>query len=204
MQPLDVLDELEKVPGHAHEAQRLKEILRLGFHIPDNREDLMVADRASELIGLDRSARALEVLDEGLSATPKDNKLLALKAMALALQGKFEQAMELQKACGHFQLELAGSYCGLGDCLLKQGKPDLAIRSFGGREPHNVECAKVMAWAYAQTEDFALRREAVAGRRPLAVRGPERQRGQVATTGLRETRCLGRTSLAAHPGGGQR
>ena len=52
---LKVLDELEKAPGHAREAQRLKEILRLGFPIPDDREDLMTAQRATKLIRLDRT-----------------------------------------------------------------------------------------------------------------------------------------------------
>ena len=111
--------------------------------------------------------------------------------------------MELQKACGYFQWELAGSYCGLGDCLLKQGKPDLAIRSFGGREPQNVECAKVLAWAYAQTKDFTRAEKLLqddADWRCAAMY----DNAQLAATGFPKTRRLGRTSLAANPGGGQR
>ncbi len=151
---IDVLDELERVPGHAHEAKALQEILRLGLLFPELREDLMIPERAIKLIGFGRIDRALEVVDEGLSSTAKDCKLLALRAMVLALQGKFDEAMEVQKACGYCQLEI-DSYSGLGDCLLKQGKPDLALRSFGDRQPQSANAAKVLAWACAETKDFA-------------------------------------------------
>ena len=156
---LDVLDVLEKVPGNAEEARRLKEILRLGFPIPENRNDYVYEGRAASLIYLKRLDRALEVLDEGLSKSPVDRNLLALKAIVVALQGQFDKCMELQKASGYLQVEIDGSYWGLGDCLLQQGRPALTIQSFGGNEPGGEECAR-----------------AVAGRRSLARRTPRESR----------------------------
>ena len=127
----------------------------------------MIPERAIKLIGFGRIDRALEVVDEGLSSTPRTVNSWRLRAMVLALQGKFDEAMEVQKACGYCQLEI-DSYSGLGDCLLKQGKPDLALRSFGDRQPQSANAAKVLAWACALDEGFRPRRSAASGRCPLA------------------------------------
>ena len=153
---LDVLDELEKLPGHADEARRLKEIVALYLPIPYQPalpgDCAVVVDR---LVYVGKSDRAAVVVGEGLAKAPDSKALLARKAMLLALAGKLDESMELQKRCGYLQVDWEMWYQGLGDCLLFKGRPDLAIQSFGGNDPKKVEHRRILACAVRQTKDFA-------------------------------------------------
>lgn len=149
---LDVLRELARRPGHEAEAARLSEVVSLDMFVPqpgDWGRATVYQKWAERLIYLDRVDRAVEVLDEGIGklaalkagagkgdGAPAEydtdpTPLTALKAIALALQGKFPEAMALQKACDFRQQDVPGKYRGLGDVLLLKGKPALAVDSFG-------------------------------------------------------------------------
>ncbi len=182
---LDVLAELEKLPGHAEEAWRLKEVVALGFRIPEPPSLLWgtpeLVDRLAYAEKLDRAA---EVVEEGLTKTPDSPQLLARKAMILALAGRFDEALDLQSRSGYQQIDWAKQCEGLGECLLSKARPELAVKSFGKTDPSDVEHRRILAWACTQTKDFARAEKllepaeptgrAAAGRGgPIGVHGPQ-------------------------------
>ena len=175
---LDVLALLEKRPGHSEEAKRLRELVQLGLGVPRDWNDLsLYVDWAKANSRRKRWNRALAAVDEGLRKSnmppqydgnpelvrellASKAELLASKAMVLVNTGKFDQAMELEKACDYLQLVIDGGYDGIGDNLLDLNRPDLAIRSFGGKTPEKQdnrekdEQRMVLACAYAETKDL--------------------------------------------------
>jgi hypothetical protein len=168
---LDVLEELAKVPDQKEQAQRLSEIASLGLPIPQNfyweQPETYVA-WADRLIFADKIDRAAAVLAEGIQrSTGKKEREIPLqqrKAIVLALQKKFDSALELQKQIGFPQVDIEAKYTGMGDVLLVMQQSQLAIDSFGG-DPHggtkvlpenlgdaefrDREHVRVFAWACA-------------------------------------------------------
>jgi tetratricopeptide (TPR) repeat protein len=184
---LDVLELLEKQPGHAEEARQLKELVRLGLGVPKDWDHphLYVVwadrsmyfkrwDRAMQVLeeGLEKVAAAKELVDRGVIsehhgyADPAYARALReRKAMALVMTGKLDQGMEFQKASGYPQVGIDGSHKGIGDCLLDSGEPQLAVQSFGGKLPKKGEPQRrVLAWAYAEIGDFEMAEQLLKGR----------------------------------------
>jgi hypothetical protein len=85
--------------------------------------------------------------------------------MALVMTGKLDQGMQLQETLGYPQVEIDGSYKGIGDCLLDLGEPKLAVQSFGGRRPKRGESQRrVLAWAHVQCGEFETAEKLLKGR----------------------------------------
>jgi len=170
---LDTLAELKKVPGEEEEAARLSEIVSLGIFIPSRHgwEQAYTYDEwADRLLYVGKVDRAKEVVDEGIArSVPQGAEALSglpgRKAIVLALEKQFDEAMKLQHSAGFPQIMIEGKYAGLADVLLLMTRPALAIDSFGvnpgQRRPeveirngaaermHEGELNRILAWAYA-------------------------------------------------------
>jgi hypothetical protein len=163
---LDVLNELSKIPGQKDEASRLIELVSLGLRIPWP-HGWEYADTycqwADRLLYTHEVERASAVLDEGISRSidksPSSTKeLWGRKAMVLALQKRFTEAMAIQRNEGFPQIEIAATYAGMADVLLQMNQPKLAIDSFGGQPPHATAVREVWNGASAGPHEKELRR----------------------------------------------
>jgi tetratricopeptide (TPR) repeat protein len=174
---LDVLAQLRQIPGHQVEADRLIERLSLGLTIPSAYELAQVytySQWADRLLYEGKLDRAAAVVDEGIAKLASGDRdarisLLGRRAILLALQKHFDDAMKIQKSFGFPQIEIQGKYVGLADVMLLMNQPALAIASFGGQSPppsydpeirnspdldyHRRSVLRILAWAYAETGD---------------------------------------------------
>jgi hypothetical protein len=133
-----VLEELGRIPGWESRAREYVELLRLGLRFPDNGtfSDSYYTGEGwwSRLVGETRIRRALEIVEEGLRRKSGDRELLARRALTLALLGRDDEAMKDQESSGWLQVQ-GGRFAGIGDAWLLLGKPDLALKSYGGKVP---------------------------------------------------------------------
>ena len=205
---LDVLAELARVPGHEEEARRLTELASLDIAVPDRWEGAAPYCQAAadRLLYLGRVDRAAAWIEEGLAKAPGGGEpdaqaegvrreLRSRKAIVLALQGHYAEAMKLQEQCGFPQARIEGKYAGLGDVLLVKKQPDLAIASFGPGRPRHRATADGAG-------DAGDAGDAGRPAAPGAAAGPDKpaaeERGRRTTTRARRatgsTSLLGRTS----------
>ncbi len=141
---LDVVARLADVPGQAEEAGLIRDIVRLGLTMPGNLDltgyQAWVAER---LLYAGEPDAALRRVEEGLAGkvpartTPEAYRagLFATKAMALAMLGRFDEAMAAQALANFPQMEVEGRWQGLGDLLMARGETKRALSSFGGSAP---------------------------------------------------------------------
>ena len=141
---LDVVARLAALPGRAEEAGLIRDIVRLGLSMPPNL-DLTgyQAPVARRLLYVNDPIAALRRVEEGLAGEPPGRTkpeayradLLGSKAMALAMLGRFDEAMAAQAQAGFPQVEIEGRWQGIGDLLTARDKKELALKSFGGAAP---------------------------------------------------------------------
>ncbi len=138
---LEDLCRLEHIPGHERLARDAQDFVRTGLPIPVSWQDCDYVDWAERLIGIKQWSRAGEIVHRGLERDPHNRRLLGLLAMTLAYDGKYDQALELQKLSGYRHEpieEPVGARCPirtLADLFLMDGKPELVIKSFGDAKP---------------------------------------------------------------------
>ena len=142
IEAFQLLDKLAAIPGHENEAADGKELLSLGLRVPASWDasDFLCSECAqwvSRLIAIERWNRAEEVLQQSLRDFPKDTGLAACRALILAHNGQYEEAVSAAPARDP-SLEKPGykigKYRGLGDLLLLKGQPRLAIKVFANDE----------------------------------------------------------------------
>lgn len=138
---IDVLDELAEIPGHQEEAREIQERVSLIAGVPAPNEHLASSVWAWQLIRHQQWQRAEEVVKRGL-ATDADNKeLWACHATILAHKGEFSAALEAQKK--------APVPIYIGQILLENGKPELALESFTGFKPRGFNDFEDLIYAEA-------------------------------------------------------
>jgi tetratricopeptide (TPR) repeat protein len=127
---LDVIDELAKAPGEEANAKVLKERLLSGADLPSIGAGLYDSRWTRKLIERKDWAKAEEVVDKAMKAEPDDKLLWSCRALILAHQKEFAKAMEAQT-----KAESPGL---LGQSLLENDQPKLALESFAGFKPRGV------------------------------------------------------------------
>jgi tetratricopeptide (TPR) repeat protein len=132
---LDELVELERLEPNKDRIRDARELLTYRLAIPHDWNDPRAYyGWAMVLLHAQKIERAATVMKRGLELNPKDCQLKKLKALMLAIEGKYDQALEANKQAGYLQLTLWGGnpiFPSLGDLLLKEKRYQDVVASFG-------------------------------------------------------------------------
>jgi tetratricopeptide (TPR) repeat protein len=172
---IDVLAALEEVPGYEKVARDAAEWVSMGIAIPDpfyqplsRPGDGLYCLWVDRLVTLGKLDRAGAVVDEALTSVPPKAipALLARKAVVLALRGRFDEALDVQRAAGFRQERLGHAWCGAADVLLSKDKPDLAVAAFGGAAAKDDDFRRLLAVAKLRAGDPLGAASLLPGKRP--------------------------------------
>jgi tetratricopeptide (TPR) repeat protein len=153
---LDVLADFARIPGHEEEARDASEMVSFNLGLPEPWFQKFHAAWAAKLIAAGQWKRADEIVKRGMALYGDDRNLYACQAMVLAERGEYNLAIGAQ-AMSWAEQRPPCQYCqywGVGDLLLDRGKPELAIKSFGGfADRRGGQNGLVLAEALLQTGD---------------------------------------------------
>jgi tetratricopeptide (TPR) repeat protein len=132
---LDELAALELLEPNKARIRDARELLTYRLYVPRDWNDSQIYyGWAMVLLHAQKLDRAAEVLKRGLELNPKDAELKKCQALMLAIEGKFDQALEANKQAKYQQLmQWSGNpiFPSLADLLLKEKRYQDVVDSFG-------------------------------------------------------------------------
>jgi hypothetical protein len=117
--------------------RRAEEVISLGLLLPESFDGRQfLRDWSGALVAVEKPGRALKVLDEAMRRYPDDHTLASYRAMVLAMERDFGNAMIAQRSALFLQVRPRGcKHWGIADVLLSMDEPTIAVESFGDRRP---------------------------------------------------------------------
>jgi hypothetical protein len=153
---LDTLRELAKLKGYDEQAETLADWARCGQNVPNNG---VLANEAypylvDRLVATGNTRRAWRYLVGPQAPAADLPAMIGRKAIVLALDNQFDEALAANKEAGNLWVKMDGTYWGLPDALICKAQITRAHDIFSSMKNPPPECLRMLALTKAFKNDF--------------------------------------------------
>lgn len=144
-QDLELLTQLEALPGYCSQTHDIREIVHLGLHVPFTWDDVNIYGWwGHRLIDAGQWERATQIVARGNQRTPRNPMLPSCQVMLLAQAGKYAEALAVESRSPIGLTTKPG--WGLANLLLQRGEAALVVKLYGAKIPdrHDEEDARLI------------------------------------------------------------